>query len=124
MFELTNFVQMIDMVTLRLAIGLMLLMTANITLGSVDALFTQAFNWKKFNQGVIKALVVIGCFILVYIAGVLNSELILVNINGEEVTLLTGIYLTIFFSAVWYAKEVFKKLANLINSKINIGDEK
>lgn len=117
-----NILQYIDLETLKLGIGLIIFMAVNIMLGSLGSLFTQTFNHKILLQGVIKALIVVVCFVMIYIAGVLNAEIAVININGEEVTVLTAIYFLILGGFIHYVKEVILKLKDLIQSKINIGE--
>lgn len=117
-----DLLQYIDMQIVRIACGLVLLMVGNILLGSIEAWLNQQFDRKKFLQGVIKAVVVALSLCLVYIAGLLNMEVITVDINGENVNLITGINLVLTLSAGWYAKEFFVKLGKFVISKINTGE--
>jgi len=114
--------QYIDIQILKIAGGLILLMVSNIFLGSIDAWLNGQFDKKKLIQGVIKAFVVAVSMCLVYIAGLLNMEVITIDINGEVVNLITGVNLILTASAIWYAKEVFTKLATFIKGKISIGE--
>ena len=117
-----DLLQYVDMEILKIAGGLVLLMISNILLGSIDALLNQQFNKKIFIQGVIKATVIALTFCLIYIAGLLNMEVITIDFNGEQVNLVTGINLILTGGAIWYAKEVFTKLATFIKGKISIGE--
>lgn len=117
-----DLLQYIDMETLRLGVGLIIFMAVNIILGSLGSLFTQTFNHKILLQGIIKAVIVVFCFVAIYVAGVLNTEIVVININGEEVTVLTAIYFLILGGFVHYVKEVVLKLKNMINSKVDIGE--
>jgi len=112
----------IDMNIIYLGIGLIILMATNITLGSIDALLTQDFNRKKFLQGLIKAFVVIICFIATYFVGIINPNVIAVSINGEMVNVMTGMNLVVMAGFVFYTKEVLLKLAAFIKGKIDIGE--
>jgi hypothetical protein len=47
---------------------------------------------------------------------------ITIDFNGEQVNLVTGINLILTGGAIWYAKEVFTKLATFIKGKISIGE--
>ena len=115
-------VQNIDMNLVYLGIGLIVLMLCNILMGSIDALLTQEFNKKKFLQGVIKAVVVVICFILTYFVGLLNPNVVAISVNGEMVNVLTAMNLVVLAGFTWYAKEVFIKLATFIKGKIDIGE--
>lgn len=117
-----DLLQYIDMQIVRIASGLILLMVANIFLGSIEAWLSQQFDRKKLLQGIIKAVVVVLSLCLVYIAGLLNMDIITIDINGESVNLITGINLLLTLSAGWYAGEVFLKLKKFIVSKLNTGE--
>ena len=121
---MSEITKLIDMNTVYLGIGLIIFMIVNITLGSVDAILANTFDWGKFKRGIIKAIVVLICFILIYIAGVINADVIIVNVNGEEVSILTAIYFVIFGGLTWYAKEVLTKLAALVKAELVIEDKK
>lgn len=117
-----DLLQYIDMEILKLAGGLIALMLSNILLGSMSAFLNQQFDIKKLKQGLIKATVVIVSFILVYVAGLLNMDIITVDVNGEVVNLISGINLLLTMGALWYAKEVFIKLKSFVVGKINTGE--
>jgi len=119
-----DILQYIDIQIVRIACGLILLMISNIFLGSIEAWLNGQFDKKKLLQGVIKAFVVAISMCLVYIAGLLNTEVITIDINGEVVNLITGVNLILTGGAIWYAKEVFIKLATFIKGKIDIGEGK
>lgn len=112
----------VDTNTLNVGIGLLILIITNIILGSIGALFTQEFDWKKFKTGLLKGLVVIICFFLVYFAGSINSDVVAFNINGVEMNLTAAVYAILFIGFVWYGKEVLQKLAEIIRAKYNTGD--
>lgn len=117
-------ISLIDIQTLYTGIALIIFMSVNIVLGSLNAIFTQEFNQKILLQGIIKALIVIVCVMLIYIAGLLTVDLAVININGEEVNVLTMIYILIVYAFYHYVKEVVNKLKNMLNSKIDIGEGK
>lgn len=117
-----DLLQYIDMEILKLAGGLIALILSNILLGSMSAFLNQQFDIKKLRQGLIKGFVVIVSFILVYVAGLLNMDIITVDINGEVVNLIAGINILLSLGALWYAKEVFIKLKNFIVGKIDTGN--
>jgi len=114
--------ELIDINIIKLGIGLMILMATNIILGSIEALFIQTFDIKKFLQGLIKALVVIICFIATYFVGIINPDVIAVSVNGEMINVMTGMNLVVMAGFVFYTKEVLLKLATFIKGNINIGE--
>jgi len=119
MGQIINF---IDLQTLYTGIALIIFMAVNIILGGLGALFVQEFNTKILLQGIIKALIVIVCIMLIYIAGLLTVDLAVININGQEVNVLTAIYILIVYAFYHYVREVVNKLSNMLNSKIDIGE--
>lgn len=114
---------MIDTKTLYTAVALLILMAVNIILGSLNAIAERNFDRKILLQGIIKAITIIGCFVLVYAAGLLTFDLAIININGEEVNTLTAIYLLIVYSFYYYGREVILKLKDKINSKVIIEEK-
>jgi len=114
---------MIDTKTLYTAVALLILMAVNIILGSLNAIAERNFDKKVLLQGIIKAITIIVCFILVYAAGLLTFDLAIININGEEVNTLTAIYLLIVYSFYYYGREVILKLKDKINSKVIIEEK-
>ena len=117
-----DIMQYIDMEILKLAGGLIALMISNILLGARNSFLNQQFDIKKLRQGLIKATVVTVSFILVYVAGLLNMDIITVDVNGEVVNLIAGINLLLSIAALWYAKEVFIKLKSFVVGKIDTGE--
>ena len=107
---------------LRLGLGLALLIVANITLGSIDALLIGAFDSGKFRRGIIKGIIVALCFTATYLVGWINPDVLAVTINGQSVNLLTAVYLVIMAGFLFYAKEVIIKLVSFVYGKLNIGE--
>ena len=65
----------LDMTIIRLAAGLVLLIAANIALGSINAIIDGEWDQTKFRNGCIKSAVVAAALVAVYFAGYLNPEL-------------------------------------------------
>ena len=105
---------------LNLSIGLMGLMIINIVLGSVDAIFKKSFDKQRFIQGIIKGVIVTFCFMGTYYIGKLNPDVIVIDVNGQEVNVLTSIYLTILAGFITYAKQVIDKLRMFINGNFEV----
>lgn len=102
---------------LFLGVGLVLLVAVNIVLGSLDALFSGAFDKVKLRNGIIKGLIVAACFVAFYAAGYLNPDIIAIEVDGQTVNLMTASNLALLTAYVLYAKDVFIKLKDLILSK-------
>jgi len=108
---------------INLCIGLIILITSNVLLGSVTSLFQKQFDKVKFIQGVIKSSIILTVFIGVTYAGVLNPNILMIEINGQSTDLLTAIKMLVMGSYLWYGKDVFVKLSNLISGKVKIGKD-
>ena len=113
-----------DVETLYLAVGLIILIITNIVLGSLNALFTNEFDRQKFFRGLAKGSIVVLCFIATYFVGFLNPNIIAININGIEVNVLTGVYFIVLSGYYFYAKQVFDKLSNIVKGDIKIIEKK
>lgn len=107
---------------LFLGLGLLLLIASNIVLGSIDAMFTKAFDPTKFKHGIIKGGIVALCFAVTYAVGWMNPDVLAVTINGQSVNLLTAVYLVIMAGFLFYAKEVIVKLTAFVNGKLDVGE--
>ena len=113
-----------DIETMYLAIGLIVLIIVNIILGSLNALFTSDFDRKKFYEGILKGSVVVLCFIATYYVGFLNPDIIAIQVNDIEVNVITGVYLIVLSGYYYYAKQVFDKLSNILKGNIAITNSK
>jgi small basic protein len=91
------------------AIGLLLLIAANIMIASCDAWISGQFDAKTFFKGVVKGLVIAACAVLAYLAGYLNPD-IYITFGGQQVTLTSA--MTIFMIAAYsaYALKILQKL--------------
>ena len=76
---------MTDIAIVRLGIGLVLLIAANIALGSVNAFMEGTWDMMKFRNGCIKGGVVAASLIAVYYAGWLNPDLLVIEIGRAHV---------------------------------------
>ena len=99
---------MTDIAIVRLGIGLVLLIAANIALGSVNAFMEGAWDMMKFRNGCIKGGVVAASLIAVYYAGWLNPDLLVIEAEGQTVNLMAA------FTA--YAVDVLKKLKDMLST--------
>lgn len=112
--------EFIDTNILNIAIGLMGLMLVNILLGTGMSIIdeTQQFDKKIFRKGVLKVILILVSFVIVYFCGVLNPEFITINVNGQTVNLVDGINIMLTLGAGVYGKKVYDKLSEAINLKI------
>ena len=106
----------LDMTTIRLAAGLILVILANIALGSTSAIIEGDWDKVKFRNGCIKGGVVAVALIAVYFAGYLNPNLMVVDIDGQTVNLMTAVSLVMLAAFTAYAVDVIKKLKDMLTS--------
>ena len=106
----------LDMTINRLAAGLVLLIAANIALGSINAIIAGKWDRAKFRNGCIKSAVVAMALIAVYFAGYLNPNLMVVEVDGQTVNLMTAVSLSILSAFTVYAIDVLKKLKDMLST--------
>lgn len=103
-----------DVEILKLAGGLLLLIAANIGLGSITAKMDGVWDEVKFRNGCIKSVVITAALVAVYAAGYLNPNLLVIEIEGQVVNLMSAVYALLMAAFVAYAVEVLQKLRDLI----------
>lgn len=108
--------EILDMTVVKLAAGLLLLIAANIALGSINAIIEGTWDLVKFRNGCIKSLVVAAALIAVYLAGFLNPDLMVVDVDGQKVNLMTAVTLTMLAAFTAYAVDVIKKLKDMLTT--------
>jgi ABC-type uncharacterized transport system permease subunit len=91
---------MLESIPYNLFYGILLAMSANVILGSIDSIIKKKFDKAKLIEGITKALLVLFSLSLFYIAGHLNPEIKVI----DELTIpiiieTTGIATFIFYSA-------------------------
>lgn len=111
---------MFDQQILILGMSLLGLVIINIILGSVSSIFQQQFDKAKFFYGILKGLIVTFCFVGVCYIGKLTPDVIVINVNGQDVTLYDGTYMLMLVSYTWYGKEVLIKLSSFVKGKFEV----
>lgn len=104
----------LDMTIIRLAAGLVLLIAANIALGSINAIIAGEWDRAKFRNGCIKSAVVAMALIAVYFSGYLNPDLMVVEVDGQTVNLITAVSLVMLAAFTAYAVDVIGKLKDML----------
>ena len=102
---------------LRLGGGLLLLISAKIAIGSIGAIINKEWDWRTFWGGVIKGASRLYAFVAVYLAGWLNPELMVIEINGKMMNLQSAAYVILLGVYVVYAVDVVKKLMKIGKNK-------
>ena len=101
-------------------IGLILIMGANIVLGTSLAQLKEAFNNKSFYSGIYKAVSIIISVILMYICSILNKDIIIATINGINYDLLNLIKFISQAGIMYYGLQSMQKVIQIIGLKINL----
>lgn len=99
---------------IKIVIGLVSVMIANVLLGVTLAKLKKKFNKEKLLSGLIKYLGIIIGVSLMYLAGYLNSEIMIANINNVEVNLMTAIEVLFISGIVYYGMQDLIKLKDLL----------
>lgn len=94
----------------------MLLIAANIALGSINAIIDGEWDQTKFRNGCIKSAVVAAALVAVYFAGYLNPDLMVVEVDGQTVNLMTAVSLAMLAAFTAYAVDVLKKLKDMLST--------
>lgn len=105
---------------LNLFIGLVSTMVANVLLGMTLAKLKQSFNKKKFLEGLVKIVSILGGVGLMYLTSYLNSDILVANINGTNVNLIDAIKLLFMAGIVMYGSQDLIKLKDILKLKTEI----
>ena len=108
---------------LKIVSGLVCVMVANILLGTSIATLKKDFNKEKFLNGIIKCLLVVIAILLMYLCSYLNPEIMVANINGQEVNLISGMEVLFIAGIVFYGFQCLVKLKDLLQLKIDIKEK-
>ena len=99
---------------IKIVIGLVSVMIANVLLGVTLAKLKKEFNKEKLLNGLVKYLSIIIGVLLMYLAGYLNSDIMIANINNIEVNLMTAIEVLFVSGIVYYGMQDLIKLKDLL----------
>lgn len=105
---------------LKITIGLISVMLANVLLGVTLAKLKREFKKEKLLNGLVKYLSIIIGVLLMYLAGYLNSDIMIANINNVEVNLMTAIEVLFVSGIVFYGMQDLIKLKNLLGLSSDI----
>ena len=102
----------------KVILGLFCVMVSNILFGVTLAKIKGMFNKDKLITSFVKYIsLIIGVFFL-YIAGMLNENVIVAQIDGVSVDLVSGIKLLFTFGLMYYGGQSLIKLKDLLGIKI------
>ena len=99
---------------IKIVIGLISVMIANVLLGVTLAKLKKEFNKEKLLNGLVKYLSIVLGVLLMYLAGYLNSNVMIANINNVEVNLMTAIEVLFISGIIYYGMQDLIKLKNLL----------
>ena len=94
---------------LKLFIGLVSTMLANILFGMTLAKLKQNFNKKKLLEGLVKIISILIGVGLMYLTSYLNPDILVANINGTNVNLIDAIKLLFMAGIVMYVYQDLTK---------------
>lgn len=107
---------------IRLSIGLISVMIANVIMGVTLAKLKSQFNKKKCLEGLVKVGSIIISILLMYLCSYLNADIMVASINGMNVNLMDGIKLLFTAGIVYYGSQDLIKLKDILQLKTEITD--
>ena len=105
---------------LKITIGLISVMLSNVLLGVTLAKLKKEFNKEKLLNGLVKYMSIVLGVLLMYLAGYLNSDIMIANINNVEVNLMTAIEVLFVSGIVFYGMQDLIKLKDLLGLSSDI----
>ena len=106
----------------RLSIGLISVMIANVIMGMTLAKLKSNFSKKKFFEGLVKIGSIIISILLMYLCSYLNENVMVASINGMNVNLIDAIKLLFTAGIIYYGSQDLIKLKDILQLKIEIND--
>lgn len=107
---------------IRLSIGLVSVMIANVIMGMTLAKLKSKFSKKKCLEGIVKILSIVISISLMYLCSYLNSDIMVASINGMNVNLIDAIELLFTAGIVYYGSQDLIKLKDILQVKTEITD--
>lgn len=108
---------------IKIIIGLVCVIFANILLGAKLADLKNEFSWSKLWAGLFKSICIIIAVCLMYICSYYNPDIMVANINGINVNLITGMEAIFVAGIALYGFQDLNKLQQLLKTKVNIDNE-
>lgn len=107
---------------IRLSIGLVSVMIANVIMGMTLAKLKSKFSKKKCLEGIVKILSIVVSISLMYLCSYLNSDIMVASVNGMNVNLIDAIELLFTAGIVYYGSQDLIKLKDILQVKTEIND--
>ena len=105
---------------IKIIIGLICVMIANILLGSSIAKLRNDGNFKKFINRFFKAILIVISCLLLYICSYLNPNILIINIDGNNLNLIDGMKAIFIAGIVLYGYNDLIKLKEILGVKTAI----
>lgn len=105
-----------DMDAFKLGAGLLLLIIANIALGSTEAIIAGKWDKVKFRNGCIRGGIVALAIAAVWVAGWMNPTLLVVEADGQSVNLMSAVVLIMLAAFAAYAVDICRKLRMILTT--------
>ena len=111
--------------TVKLGIGLIILMCVNIVMGMVNSFFSSNFQTEKVLKGLGKSIILILCFCATYMAGLLNKETLSIGLGeGEPVDIIDAMHALLLAGYFMYSKKVITQMGEIIGTNTQQPDKK
>lgn len=107
---------------IRLSIGLVSVMIANVIMGMTLAKLKSNFSKKKCLEGLVKIASIVISILLMYLCSYLNADIMVASINGMNVNLMDGIKLLFTAGIIYYGSQDLIKLKDILQVKTEIND--
>lgn len=107
---------------IKLSIGLISVMIANVIMGITLAKLKSQFNKKKCLEGLVKIASIIISILLMYLCSYFNADIMVASINGMNVNLIDAIELLFTAGIVYYGGQDLIKLKDILQVKTEIKD--
>ena len=107
---------------IKLSIGLVSVMVANVIMGITLAKLKSQFNKKKCLEGLVKIASIIISILLMYLCSYLNADIMVASINDMNVNLIDAIELLFTAGIVYYGSQDLIKLKDILQVKTEIKD--
>ena len=104
----------------KVILGLFCVMVSNILFGVTLAKIKGMFNKDKLLKSLVKYISLILGVFFIYIAGVLNENVVVAEIDGISVNLVSGIKLLLTLGLMYYGGQSLIKLKDLLGIKIGL----
>ena len=108
---------------IKITIGLIATMLANILLGAKLANLKNEFSWNLFWAGIFKYGCIITAIFLMYLCSYLNPDILVAEIGGVNVNLITGMKALFVSGIVLYGYQDLSKLAKLLKVKVDVNEK-